>query len=323
MYKVFLTEKIHPDGVKILESIAEVTVGSNIEPATIMKEAIDCDAILIRSASIGRDLMDQLPKLKVIAKHGIGVDNIDVEAATQKGILVVNAPESNINSVAEHAMTMILALSKNLVFMDRKVREGEFKVRNQFPGMEIKGKTVGLIGLGRIAKLLALKLAAFGVNLIAFDTFVTEDSRAFAKKENIILVETIDDLYKNADFISIHVPLNEGTKNLINEEAFRKMKREAYLINVARGHIVNEADLYAALKNNLIRGAALDVFDEEPPTRNHPLFELENIILSPHNAALTSEAMVAMATQSAQGVVDFLSEKQPKYIVNPKYREKQ
>jgi D-3-phosphoglycerate dehydrogenase len=316
MYKVFLTEPIHLDGVKILEEVAEVRVGSNTLTETILSEAADCDALLIRSANITKEIINGLTNLKVIAKHGIGVDNIDVEAATEKGILVVNAPEANINAVAEHAFAMALALSKNLLFMDQSVRRGDFKIRNRQPCVELRGKTIGLVGLGRISKLFAKKIKALDVEIIAYDLFLSEDQIAYAQQENIRLVHSLNEIYSESDVISIHVPLTKETKGMIDAQAFSKMKPEAFLINVARGHIVDEEALYHALKTRMIRGAALDVFSEEPPAINHPLFELDNIIVSPHNAALTHEALQSMATHAARGVVDFLTDQKPKYIVN-------
>jgi len=296
--------------------VAEVVRGTAADTETIVREAQDCDAMLIRSAYVTDEMMTALPKLKIVAKHGIGVDNIDIEAATRSGIMVVNAPEANINAVAEHAFALIMALSKNLLFLDRKLRSGDFKARNLYPCTEIKGKVVGLIGLGRISKLLAVKIKALNVRVLAYDPFISDENRVFALNENITLSETLDELLSVSDIVSIHVPLTKDTRGMFGEAALSKMKADSYLINVARGHIVDEDALYEALKHQRIKGAALDVFADEPPSSDHPLFQLDNIILSPHNAALTYEALCAMATHSAQGVVDFLSHKEPEHIVN-------
>ncbi|SKC36138.1 hydroxyacid dehydrogenase [Maledivibacter halophilus] len=320
MKKVLVTEPIHEEGLKILkEGKVEVVMGKSTKIEKLMDQAIGCHGILIRSAQIPGELIKNIPALKVIAKHGVGVDNIDVKTATDQGVLVVNAPESNINAVAEHALGMILSLSKNLLPLDSKVREGKFGIRREVVNLEMKGKTVGLIGLGKIATLLAEKLKALGVKLIAFDPFVNSD---MAHKMGIELVDNIDKIFSKSDFISVHVPLNEKTKGMIGKQEFSKMKKDAYFINVARGPIVNEKDLYEALKEKVIKGAAIDVFEQEPPASNNPLFQLENILISPHNAALTDEALIAMATHSAQGVVDYLNGKKPKYIVNPEVLNK-
>ena len=313
MKKIFLTEPIHEDGVKLLETVGQVILASAKDEETIIREAADCDAILIRSAKITKNIINSIPNLKVVAKHGIGVDNIDVKAATEKGVMVVNAPESNINSVAEHALAMILALSKNLVIMDKKTRNDEFASRNKIICMELKGKTIGLVGLGKIAKLLAKKLKSLDVDIIAFDPYIDGEK---AKELGVKLVNNLDELLEKSDFVSLHIPLTEENKKIIGKEKLSKMKKSACLINVARGEIVDEKALYEALKENIIRGAALDVFEQEPPSADNPLFQLENIILSPHNAALTSEALVAMATDSAQGIEECLKGEIPKHLVN-------
>lgn len=315
MKNVFLTEPIHKNGVELLEKVAVVKLGTSLDKDVIIKEAQGCDAILIRSAKITEEIMKSIPTLKVIGKHGIGVDNIDVEAATKLGILVVNAPESNVNAVAEHVFGMIFALSKNFVQMDQRTRNGQFSMRTKVVNTELKGKTVGIIGLGKIAMLLVRKLSALDVNIIGYDPFVNE---SIAREQGINLVCNINDLYKQADFITVNVPLTKDTKDMIGKDQFARMKKNACFINAARGEIVKEMDLYEALKNGVIKAAAIDVFDKEPPENDNLLFTLDNILLSPHNAALADEALINMAVHSAKGIVDFLESKTPKYIVNPK-----
>ncbi len=318
MRKVLVTEPIHEEGIKLLKEEVKIVMGESVSPQLLTKQANDCSGILIRSAKISGEMMRNLPKLKVIAKHGIGVDNIDVKTASELGILVVNAPESNINAVAEHTLGMILLLSKNFVELNKKVRSGQFDMRNKIVNMELKGKTVGLIGFGKIARLLAKKLRALDVNLIVYDPYVNPIE---AEKMGSELTKNIDEVLMCADFVSVHVPLNESTRGLMGKEQFNKMKKDAYFINAARGAIVKEKDLFEALKERRIKGAAIDVFEQEPPDNNNPLFQLENILLSPHNAALTDEALVAMATQSAQGILDYFNNKRPKYVVNPQVLE--
>lgn len=315
MKSVFLTEPINESGVELLEKSATVIVGTAVDKDTIIKEAKGCDAMLIRSAKITEEIMKNIPTLKIIAKHGIGVDNIDLEAASKLGILVVNAPISNLNAVAEHVLGMIFALSKNFVEMDQRTRDGQFAMRTKVVNIELEGKTIGIIGLGKIAMLLVKKLSALDVQVIGYDPFVSE---AMAKEHGVKLVYDIDDIYKQSDFITIHVPLTKDTKAMIGLEQFNMMKKSACLINAARGEIVKELDLYEALKNGVIKAAAIDVFESEPPEDDNPLFELSNIVLSPHNAALADGALVNMAVHSAQGIVDFLEGGRPKYIVNPK-----
>lgn len=314
MGKVFLTERIHANGIKILESTAEVVRGWELEEEIFWKEAAKCDAILIRSAKVSGELITKAPNLKVIGKHGIGVDNIDVKAATGRGIVVVNAPESNINAVAEHALTLIMALTKNLVLLDHKVRLGGFALRTKFTNMELKGKTAGIIGLGKIGLILVKQLHSLGMKIIGYDPYVQTSA---VEEIGVDLVGDLDKIFKTSDIVSIHVPLNESTRGMIGEQELKKMKRTAILINVSRGAIIDEQALCQALKNGEIAGAALDVFEQEPPATENPLFVLDNIIFSPHNAALTDEALIAMATHSAQGIVDCLNGKRPKYVVNP------
>lgn len=316
MTKVFLTEPIHSKGIELLRTKAEIILGADTKPETIIDEANECEAILIRSAKISREIIEKLPNLKIIAKHGIGTDNIDIKAATKKGITVVNAPEANAISVAEHALAMIMAISKNIALLDRKVRKGEFGARSEFLCTEVKGKTVGLIGYGRISRLLARKLKALDVELMAYDAFAGEDIKKAAKEFEVMMVDSVESIYQKADFISIHIPLTKETRNMIGKKELSMMKSNAFLINVARGGIIDETALYDALKDKKIAGAALDVFEKEPPGIENPLFKLDNLLASPHNAALTNEAMIAMAVDSSQGIVDFLSGKEPQNIVN-------
>lgn len=319
MDSIFLTEPIHEDGVKLLEMAANVVHGTSSDKDAIIRDAQGCTGILVRSAVITEEIMDAIPTLKVVAKHGIGVDNIDIKAASSRKILVLNAPESNINAVAEHTVGMMFALCKNYAFMDENTRKGGFLLRNKYKNFEIKGKTVGFIGLGKIGMLVAKKLGCVGVRMIGYDPYIKKE---IAGQAGIELVEDINQIYAESDFVTIHVPLTNETRGMINSQTLNKMKSTAYLINVARGPIVNEGDLYQALKSGVIRGAAIDVFEQEPPSPDNPLFMLDNILLSPHNAALTEEALLAMAVQSAQGIVDFIQKRKPKYIVNKEVYDK-
>lgn len=308
--KVYVSEPIHPSAIAMLEEHFEVIPGRDIN--NIAEEAQGCSGILIRVAKITKEVIAAVPSLQVIAKHGIGVDNIDVEFATEQGVLVVNAPFSNINAVAEHTVALILAASKNLVFLDRATRESGFAKRSQYVLTELNGKTLGLVGLGKIAKLVAKKLSAWDMELIGCDPFVSAEQAAEAG----VKLMSFEEVLEKADFVSLHTPLTPETQKMMSTEQFAKMKPSAVLINASRGPVVDEDALVKALKDGTIAGAALDVFDPEPPTADNPLFALDNVIVSPHNAALTDMALVAMAVDSAAGIVDYLTGKTPAYPVN-------
>jgi len=267
------------------------------------------DAVIIGSIPLTRELIEK-SSLKIIAKHGVGIDNIDIDSATEKGIPVTITKNVNSNSVAELTISFIFALSRNIT----KAHYDLYNNKNwgNFVGVEIIGKTLGLIGLGSIGKEVAKKAVALGMKVIAFDKNLDEN---FVKKYGIS-VSDIDTILKESDFISIHVPLTDETKNLINKDKLKLMKKTAFLINTSRGGTINEKDLVEALKNNWIAGAALDVFENEP-LKDSPLFECENVIMTPHIGAHTFEAIYKMNMMAAKSIVDFFNGKVPENIVNP------
>lgn len=311
--KVYLTEKIHDKAVAFLKEHAEVVQGECTDAEYIKEHAQGCDAILIRSAVITEEIMDAVPTLKTVAKHGIGVDNIDIPAATKRNILVLNAPFSNLNAVAEHALMLMISLAKNTVSMDRETRKGNFKARSSKTNLELKGKTIGLLGFGKIARMLAEKATGLGMHVIAADPYGDEK---IANQMKVKLVSN-EELQKESDFISVHVPLIPSTAKMVNKEFLSHMKPTAYLINSSRGPVVDEEALVWALQNKIIAGAGLDVFDPEPPKADNPLFEMDEVLVSPHNAALTDEALLAMAMDSSTGIVDYLEGRNPEFPVNP------
>ncbi len=313
--KVYICEPIHPAATDMLKEHFEVIQGRNVNK--LAEEAQGCAAILVRVAQVTAEIMDAVPTLRVIAKHGVGVDNIDVAAATERGILVVNAPLSNINAVAEHTVTLMLAASKRLVPLDIATRKGAFAKRNRYVLTELRGKTVGLVGLGKIARLVAKKLSAFDVKLIGSDPFVTKEAAAGFGVELLPMEKVLG----QADIVSLHTPLTEETRKLINAERLALMKPTTILINASRGPVVDEQALFRALTDGKLAGAALDVFDPEPPVKENPLFALDNVVVSPHNAALTDVALLAMAMDSAGGIRDHLLGEAPAYPVNPQVLE--
>lgn len=310
MEKILITEPIHPAAVEFLKSKFEVVQGTG---RPVAEEGADCSAVLLRSARVTAEDLARMPRLRVIGKHGIGLDSIDVAAATARGVAVVNAPTANANAVAEHAVALLLALVKHIVPMDKATRTGNFARRNTCVSFELSGKRVGLVGLGRIARLAARKLSGFGVDLVGCDPFVDGE----AVRDLGIRVLPMEEVLRTSDFVSLHTPLTPETRHLIGAEALALMKPTAFLINASRGEVVDETALLSALKSGALAGAGLDVFEQEPPQADSPLFELENVVLSPHNAALTDAALEAMAADSARGIADWLVGKRPEYLCNP------
>lgn len=270
-------------------------------------------AIVVRLERMTRKIFENCKSLKVIVQHGVGVDHIDVNAATDHGVLILNVPDSNFTSVAEHTMMSILALSRNLLVSDQKVRNGHWNYRYEFMPMELSAKKLLIIGFGMIGQEVVKKAQAFNLNLFAFDPLVSKEAmNAFGVEK----VNYLEDGLKMADFVSLHVPLTPKTKHLISTNELELMKKTAFLVNVARGSVVDEDALYEALKYNKIQGAALDVMEEEPPELNHKLFELDNIIFTPHLAGDTLEAKDRCAIFLAEDLMRTLQKQLPKNLVN-------
>ena len=310
-YRVLIPEPVSEVGTKYLRDKGyEVRIGSGTTTEVIKKEVADCHAILARTALLPAEILEAGKNLKVIARHGVGVDNIDLEGATRLGIQVTNAPESNANSVAEHTIGLILAVTKNLVLGDQELRGGNFSFRNQKDGIELEGRTLGIIGVGRIGRLVAGKASAgLGMKVIGFDPYATA-------APGVEMFDTMDEVLKASDVVSIHVPATDETKGLIGKNELELMKTGAYLVNAARGGIIDETDLAVALEQGSITGAALDVFAEEPPDTTNPLFKMRNVVVTPHNASMTSEAKDLMALHAAQGIDEVLSGRPPTWPVN-------
>ena len=312
-YKILIPQDVSEAGKRYLRDRGyEIKMGSGISVQTLQDEVGDCHGILARTARYPAEVLRAGTHLKVIGRHGVGVDNIDVEAATELGIYVTNAPESNAGSVAEHTIGLIIAAARHFVQCDAALRYGNFEIRNQLFGNDIEGKVLGLIGVGRVGRLVARKAArGLSMKVIGYDPFIDP-----ALVPEVEFTESIENVLKNADFVSLHLPVNDKTKGLIDKIRLLKMKPSAYLINVARGGIVRENDLVEILSENRIAGAALDVFAEEPPSPSNPLLKLDNVTVTPHNAALTRECMDRMAVHAAQGIDEVLAGRTPTWPVN-------
>jgi len=312
--KVLIVQPIHESGIKLLKKEVEVILAPDSSVEIVCKEIKGIHAAIVRTAPFTREIIECADKLEVIGRHGVGVDNIDIKAASERGIPVVHTPNANMVSVAEHTMGFILALAKRLVISDKATRQGNFALREEFAASDLEGKTLGIIGAGRVGSTLAKKCkAAFNMKVLAYDPYLSAEK---IKKIGANLCHNLSELLRNSDFVSVHVPFTKDTRDLIGERELRLMKPTAFLINVGRGRIVDEKALAKALREEWIAGAASDVFSQEPPDPDNPLLKIENIILSPHMAALSKECVIRMATGAAQGVLDVLRGNKAKYIAN-------
>ena len=302
--KVLVKEKIGDSGVELLKQHFDVDLGVDWSDEELSQRIGDYHGILIRSATkMTAELIDQARSLRVIGRAGVGVDNVDVEAATRRGIVVANAPESNVVTAAEHTMAMLLALARNIPQAHSSLTSGKWE-RSKFSGVELYEKTLGIIGFGRIGQLVAQRARGFGMRVLAFDPFVSAERY---RELGVEKASSSDDVYAQADFITIHLPKTAETRNWIDADAFAKMKDGVRVLNVARGGLIDDAALKDALDSGKVGGAALDVFPSEPMT-DYPLFEgYPNVVVTPHLGASTAEATDRAGYQSAEQVVAALT----------------
>lgn len=313
--RVLVTETIHEKGMAYLRERFDVVEGGNThDEDTICSLIGNCDAVLIRTAKITRRVIESAPGLKCIAKHGVGVDNVDIAAATERGVAVVNAPFSNCNAVAEHCLCFMLAMLKQTVHADAEMRKGNYvALRAGTKLSELTGKTVGFVGVGRIAQRIMELLSPFRVSLLAYDPYAGPE--VFAKT-GAKRFEVLEEMLAEADIVSIHVPLTAETKGLFGVDVIRKMKKGAYLVDAARGGIVEEAAVVATLESGHLAGAAFDVYVTEPPLQDNALVACPKTLLSPHSAALTVESLENMAVQAAENLTAVLENREPTSCVN-------
>ncbi len=311
MTRILVADPLAEDGIARLRREGEVTVTSKLGEAELVERIADFDALVVRSETkVTAPIIEAGKRLRVVGRAGVGVDNIDVAAATLHGILVVNAPRGNIVAAAEHTIALVLALARSVPQADASIRRGEW-TRSKFTGVEIRGKTLGVIGLGNVGSEVSKRAHGLEMDVIAFDPVVSVER---AELFNVQLV-TLDELLQRADFITVHVPLVEANRGLIGARELAMMKPTARLVNTARGGIVDEAALYKALKAGHPAAAAADVFELEPPGEN-PLFTLPNFVGTPHIAASTVEAQASVAFDVAEEVAAVLAGDMPRYAVN-------
>jgi len=309
--KILVADPIAEEGIQSLRNYAQVDVKTKLEFEQLKAIIGDYDALIVRSQTkVGAEVIESGKKLKVIGRAGVGIDNIDVDAATKNGIVVVNAPTGNIIAAAEHTIALMLALARNVPQADGQLKSGKWQ-REKLVGTEIRNKTLGIIGLGNVGSEVAKRVQAFEMRVIAHDPFVSKD---YARNLEVDLV-SLDQLLREADFVTLHVPLTAATKKLIGSKKLAKLKPTARIINCARGGLIDEEALIKALKAGKLAGAAFDVFDHEPVT-DSPLFKEDKIIVTPHLGASTIEAQTSVAKDVAAEVLAVLQGQFSKYAVN-------
>ena len=305
MKKILVIQPIHEEGINLLKNNSnfEYEVVDNVDTEFLKSKIKDCDGISIRTAKLSGDVIEAANNLKIISRHGVGYDNIDLEVSKKKDITLAITATANAVAVAEHVMFMILNISKRGSLYDKTVKSGKFNERNKLPKtVELWNKNILIAGFGRIGQALIKRCLGFEMNVFVFDPFV---SKEFIEKRGGTKVDNLSETSKDMDAMSLHIPLNDETKNIINYELLKSMKKNCIIINAARGGIVNEVDLDRALNENLIFGAGLDVFETEPPTENNPLLKNNKVFLSPHTAAFTEECMTRMGIETVQNIFDF------------------
>lgn len=309
MKNILIIQPIDKSGIEILENHPdynfEIIDGTDLEE--IKKKIIECDGISIRTAKLPAEVIRGAKNLKIISRHGVGYDNIDLEAAKEKNITISITATANAVAVAEHVMFMLLNISKRKDMYDKTVKSGRFNDRNKLPKtIELWNKNILIMGFGRIGKSLIKRCIGFEMNVYIYDPFVSkEEIESLGGKK----IEDLKEGVKKMDALTLHIPLNEKTKNIINYEVLKNMKKNCIIINASRGGIINENDLNKSLNENRIFGAGLDVFDTEPPDNDNPLLKNDKTFLSPHTAAFTEECMVRMGKETIQNIIDFFDKK--------------
>ncbi len=302
--KVLIADKLSEDGIQLLknESGLSVDIKTGLTPQDLAQIIGPYEGLVVRSATkVTKEVIEKADHLKVIGRAGVGLDNVDADAATKRGIIVMNVPAGNTISTAEHTLSMIMACARRIAQADASLHSGQWE-RTKFVGTELFGKTLGIVGLGKIGTEVAKRAQSFGMQILAYDPFLSQER---AQQLDIQLTD-LANLYKSADFITVHVPLTAETKGMISAKEMATMKKGVRLINCARGGIIHELDLAQAVKEGRVAGAAIDVFEEEPPAKDHPLLQLPQVVVTPHLGASTEEAQLNVAIEVAKQVADAL-----------------
>ena len=315
MFKIGIVENFHKDGIKLLEEHPnfEYEIINDVSKKNLIKELPKFDGLTLRVAKLDSDILIKCKKLKVISRHGVGYDNIDLKHLKKNNIALLITATGNALAVAEHVMYMMLSLSKGVTSYDAEVRSGNFKKNvNKIETYELFKKEILIAGFGRIGKNLIKRCLGFDMKVNVYDPFVDEKK---IKSLGGQKVDSLESSIKTADFVSIHMPLNEKTRNLIDSKILKTMKNNSIIINTARGGIINEKDLDQALKSKIIFAAGLDVFENEPPNLNNPLLKNDKVLLSPHSATFTNECKSRMSIETVQNIIDFFENKTKSYMV--------
>ena len=305
--KVIIIQNIHQSGIDLLKrnSNFEYEIFDEIND-DLKKKIVECDAISIRTKKLSDEIISSAKKLKIISRHGVGYDNVGLKSTKEKNITLAITATANAVTVAEHVMFMLLNISKRKNMYDDSVKSGNFTERNKLPKtIELWNKNILIAGFGRIGQAVIKRCLGFEMNVFVYDPFISKD---IIKKHGGIKVESIQEACKTMDAISVHMPLNEKTKNLINYDLIKTMKQNCIIINAARGGIINEVDLDKALNEDLIFGAGIDVFKQEPPENDNPLLKNDKVYLSPHTAAFTDECMTRMGVETIQNIIDYFDD---------------
>lgn len=315
-YHILVPDNVHASAVEVLKAAGgQISYAANgqITREALLAAVPEADALVIRSAhKIDAEVLNAAPKLRIIARAGVGVDNVDIPRATELGIVVVNTPDGNTISTAEHTFGLMLALARHIPQAHESMNAGKWD-RKSYSGVELRGKTLGIVGLGRIGRAVAKRALAFEMHVIAYDPYLEAD---VAADLGVTLV-SMDELFRTSDFISLHALLTPENREMINRESLAKMKKGVRIVDAARGALVNEADLAEALQSGQVAGAALDVYAEEPPSPDNPLLHLPNVVHTPHLAASTEDAQITVSVDAAKLVVNALLNGQLANVVNP------
>ncbi len=299
--KIFVADDVSESGLEPLRAASfNVEKRTGLSHADLMTALADCEGLIVRSETkVTAALLDAASNLRVIGRAGVGVDNIDVPSATMRGVVVMNAPDGNTITTAEHTIALLVSLARSIPQANRSLKAGLWE-RKKFIGVELQGKTLGIVGLGRIGRVVASRARGLGMTIVAYDPFIAADQA----RDLEIELAPLADVYARADFLTVHTPLTNETRGMIDRDVLGKMKKGARIINCARGGLVDEEALYDAIKNGSIAGAAIDVFAQEPPPPDHPLLGLDQVIATPHLGASTTEAQEGVAFTVAEQMRD-------------------